>query len=158
MSAVRVRPAGLADAAALIDFRLALWPDGSRAEHAAEVAAFLAGAGRQPLELLVAETADGELVGFAEVGLRSVAEDCRTSPVAFLEGWFVVPAARRRGVGRALVAGAEQWGRAQGCTEFASDTQIDNAVSAAAHHALGFEDAGAIRCFRKSLTPGLPPN
>jgi aminoglycoside 6'-N-acetyltransferase I len=54
-------------------------------------------------------------------------------------------------VGRELVAAAEAWAREQGCREFASDTQLENTVSAAAHLALGFEDAGIVRCFRKTL-------
>jgi aminoglycoside 6'-N-acetyltransferase I len=58
---------------------------------------------------------------------------------------------RGRGIGRALVAAAEEWGRSQGCREFASDTQSDNAVSAAAHRALGFREVGQVRCFRKDL-------
>ena len=91
------------------------------------------------------------LVGFAELSLRPYAEDCRTSPVAFLEGWYVAPSMRRRGVGRALVRAAEEWGRAQGCREFGSDTQFDNSASIAAHLALGFDDAGALRSFRKDL-------
>lgn len=101
--------------------------------------------------LLAEESRDGTLAGFAELSLRPYAEDCRTSPVAFLEGWYVVPAARSRGVGRALVAAAEEWARGQGCSEFASDTDWDNTASAAAHCALGFQDAGALRCFRKTL-------
>ena len=69
-----------------------------------------------------------------------------------LEGWFVDAAHRRSGVGAALVRAAEAWGRAQGCTEFASDADPANAVSIDAHLALGFEDTGLVRCFRKSLT------
>lgn len=61
-----------------------------------------------------------------------------SSQVAYVEGWFVVPEIRRRGLGRALVSAAEEWGRVQGCTEFASDTLPDNRASAAAHLALGF--------------------
>jgi len=68
-----------------------------------------------------------------------------------LEGWYVVAEARRRGVGRALVRAAEAWGRAQGCTEFASDALLDNHVSAAAHQALDFDEVAQIRCFRKDL-------
>lgn len=36
-------------------------------------------------------------------------------------------------------------------TEFGSDALIDNATSAAAHRALGFNETEQIRCFRKDL-------
>jgi hypothetical protein len=35
--------------------------------------------------------------------------------------------------------------------ELGSDTEFDNLASAAAHRALGFEEAGVIRCFIKSI-------
>lgn len=90
-------------------------------------------------------------LGFAEVSLRGYAEGCSTSPVGYLEGWLVMDHARGRGVGRALVEAAEQWARAQGCTEFASDAELENAGSLAAHRKLGFEPVCDIRCFRKGL-------
>jgi RimJ/RimL family protein N-acetyltransferase len=65
--------------------------------------------------------------------------------------WFADASLRGRGVGAALVAAAEEWGRSQGCTELASDTTIDNEGSAAAHRALGFEEVDRIICFRKPL-------
>lgn len=131
--------------------RQALWPTEPAAELTAEATAFFVDADTVLEAVLLAETSDGGLLGFAELSLRPYAEDCRTSPVAFLEGWYVIPAARRHGVGRALVTAAEQWARERGCHEFASDTEVDNSLSAAAHSALGFEDAGTIRCFRKDL-------
>ena len=145
-----VRAARPEDSAAWLRMRCALWPEGSKAEHAAEIAAFFADRALLPLAVLLAFEAS-EAVGFAELSIRSVVDACETDHVAYLEGWYVVPAAQRRGVGRALVKAAEDWGRAQGCTEFGSDTQIDNAVSAAAHHALGFEETDQVRCFRKTL-------
>jgi aminoglycoside 6'-N-acetyltransferase I len=149
---VRVRPAQESDARRWAELRHALWPDQTLEELAAEADAFLRGAEPRLQAVLVAEgPAEQTLLGFAELSLRPYAEDCRTSPVAFLEGWYVVPQARARGVGRSLVAAAEEWGRTQGCSEFASDTQYENKASAAAHKALGFEDAGALRCFRKAL-------
>lgn len=90
-------------------------------------------------------------IGFAEVSLREYAEGCLTSPVGYLEGWFVVDRARRRGVGGALVEACERWAASKGCSEFASDAELDNLVSLDAHEALGFEAVADIRCFRKSL-------
>jgi aminoglycoside 6'-N-acetyltransferase I len=147
-----VRRAEPSDAAEWAAMRHALWPEQSLALHAAEIAAFFAGTSAEPQAVLVAALPDGPgLAGFAELSLRAYAEGCSSSPVGYLEGWYVVPQHRHRGVGRALVAGGEAWARAQGCREFASDTEPDNRVSAAAHLALGFEDAGMIQCFCKTL-------
>ncbi len=93
--------------------RSALWPEADAAELAREAAAFFT---RPYLidAVFVAEAPDGDLVGFVELSLRSHADGCSSSPVPYVEGWYVVPAARRQGVGRALFAAAEAWGTAGG--------------------------------------------
>jgi aminoglycoside 6'-N-acetyltransferase I len=63
----------------------------------------------------------------------------------------VEPAARGQGFGTALVKAAEEWGRAQGCTELAPDTEIANVESAAVHRHVGFVEVERIICFRKVL-------
>lgn len=148
-----VRPVTPRDAAAWLRMREALWPAeaGTPSDHPEEIARFFEGALHEPMAVLLAFDETGTPLGFVELSIRNYAEDCVTNRVAYLEGWYVDPAARRRGVGRALVAAAEDWGRAQGCTEFASDALIDNDVSAAAHGALGFAETVQIRCFRKDL-------
>lgn len=146
-----VRAATRGDATAWLQLRRALWPEGSNAEHRDDIAQFFAGEAREPLAVLLAEDDAGCPVGFAELSIRTYAEGCRSDRVAYLEGWFVVPKARRQGVGRALIAAAEEWGRSQGCCEFASDTEPHNDVSAASHRALGFSEAGVGPCFRKDL-------
>jgi aminoglycoside 6'-N-acetyltransferase I len=145
-----VRPVELSDAGAWLRMRRALWPDGA-GTHGGEIDEFLAGAALEPHAVLIAEDPEEGPVGFAELSLRSCAEGCRTSPVAYLEGWFVEGAARGRGVGRLLVEAAERWARGRGCRELASDSAAGNEVSLAAHRAAGFEDAGLIRCYRKDL-------
>jgi aminoglycoside 6'-N-acetyltransferase I len=148
---VNVRPVRLTDAPRWLQLRCALWPEGSEREHHDEIERFFAGQAREPEAVLWAEGEDGQALGFAELSIRAYAEGCSTDRVAFLEGWFVVPEARGRGVGRTLVAAAEDWGRLQGCTEFASDAEADDHASAAAHRALGFAEVGLVRCFRKDL-------
>ena len=131
--------------------RQALWPECPQAEHREEVDRFFAGCfPRGPWAVLLAED-PGRVLGFAELSIRPFAEGCRSNRVAYLEGWFVVPEAREQGVGRALVAAAEEWGRSKGCREFASDADPHNDVSKAAHTALGFVDVGLVRCFRKEI-------
>ena len=143
----KVRPATPADAVALARLRHALWPQGPEDEHRRELGQLFA---RGERAVLVAEEGP-RLLGFAELSIRPYAEGCITDRVAFLEGWYVVPEARARGVGRQLVAAAEEWARAMGCSELASDAEADNEAGAAAHRALGFQDVGLIRCFRKDL-------
>ena len=100
---------------------------------------------------LVAVRPDGGLGGFVEVELRSYAEDCEASPVPYVEGWYVDEDLRRSGVGRALIEAAMDWAREHGFREIASDTLADNAVSIAAHLALGFEKTAELVTFRRSL-------
>jgi aminoglycoside 6'-N-acetyltransferase I len=145
---VTVRPAVPADAASLARLRHALWPDGSEADHRRDIERFFASP--QRAANLIAEDASG-LLGFAELAIRPYAEGCESGRVGFLEGWYVVPEARRRGIGRQLVTAGEQWARSMGCTEFGSDAEADNALGATAHRALGFEEVGLVRCFRKDL-------
>lgn len=131
--------------------REALWPSEVGHSHDAEVDQYFAGQLHMPLEVLIARDESGDAIGFAELSIRAYAEDCTTDRVAYLEGWYVIPEARRHGVGRALVEAAEHWARRQGCTEFASDALVDNDISTAAHEALGFTETVQIRCFKKTL-------
>lgn len=147
---VKVAPAVAADATDWAAMRTALWPDGGDGEHSAEIADLLADAGETIN--LIARDADGRALGFAEASLRrDYVNGCDTSPVAFLEGIFVMPEARGQGVARALVAAVEAWGREQGCTEFASDAAPDNFASLDMHRALGFEETQRVVFFRKAL-------
>lgn len=148
---IRIRPAAVADLPRWAELRSALWPDEAPAELRHEAEAYFAGLVRLLDAVLVAEDMTGGVIGFVELSRRPYAEGCATSPVGFLEGWYVVPEYRRRGVGRALVSAAEAWARSQGCLEFASDTTFDNDAGAAAHRALGFEEVEVLRCFRKPL-------
>ena len=150
-----IRHAVYADAEAWFRLRHALWPDASPAEHRAEIESFFAGTAREPKAVLLAEDAGGSIIGLAELSIRSYAEGCTSDRVALLEGWYVAPECRRRGIGKALVTAAEQWGTAKDCTEFASDTEVHNEISAAAHLQCGFAEVATIRCFRKEL-PNKP--
>ena len=149
---IPIRPVETGDAEAWLQMRISLWPEDDEPAHRQEIERFFAGEfPRGPWQALVADAPTEGLLGFAEVSVRTYAQGCTSSRVAYLEGWFVAPHARRRGIGRALVVAAEAWGRQRACSEFASDADAENHTSHAAHRALGFDDVGLVRCFRKDL-------
>jgi aminoglycoside 6'-N-acetyltransferase I len=101
--------------------------------------------------VFVAERLSGGLCGLLEAGTRPYADGCDTSPVGYIEGWFVDEDARGTGVGRALVAAAEAWAREQGMHEMASDTAISNEAGLKAHLALGYREVERVIHLAKEL-------
>jgi aminoglycoside 6'-N-acetyltransferase I len=152
---INIRLADAEDWKELALLRALLWPDGSHAEHLAELEAGPSGWSQPgfPVAWLIAEDESGAMIGFLEVGLRSHADGCDPRrAVGFVEGWLVREEHRRRGIGAALMRAAESWARAHGCREMASDALIDNASSETAHKAMGFEIVDRCIHFRKSLS------
>ena len=106
-----------------------------------------------PEAALFAAVVKNEIIGFAQCQLRhDYVEGCSTSPVGYLEGIYVDDRWRRQGVAGALLHACEDWARSKGCTEFASDCELDNADSLRFHQSLGFGEAGRIICFTKRLS------
>ena len=145
-----IRRASERDLDAWADLRAALWPDVSVEDHRTEAKDAL----NQPDGLVahVAETPDGVIAGFIEAALRhDYVNGCDTSPVAFVEGLYVRPEHRKADVARRLCAAVADWGRAQGCTELASDADADNLEAHAFHQAIGFEETERVVYFRMTL-------
>jgi len=143
---VRVVPLDASHRERLLAMRMELWPDHALEEEAEAVDAILAGRplSSMPLAISIAELSEGEAVGFVEHGLRSWAEGCTTSPVGYIEGWFVDANVRRRGIGGALLSASEEWARAHGCTEMGSDAELGNDLSVQAHEKLGYAVAARL--------------
>jgi aminoglycoside 6'-N-acetyltransferase I len=128
--------------------RLALWPDASEAEHLRGMVDAIAHG--HYVRLAVAESR--VVVGFVEASKRvDYVNGTTTSPVAFIEGLYVAPESRRRGVARALVESVAMWASREGCKELASDSLLDNTAAHAAHRALGFEETERVVYFCKAL-------
>ena len=58
---------------------------------------------------------------------------------------------RRRGYAKELLNACESWAKEKGCTEFASDCELENADSFRFHMAMDFAEANRIICFTKRL-------
>lgn len=99
----------------------------------------------------MAERSGGGLCGFLEAALRSRANGCDTTPVGYIEGWYVDEDVRKQGLGRALVETAEAWARSRGCRQMASDAELWNTSSHDSHGALGYEETARLVLFKKDL-------
>jgi aminoglycoside 6'-N-acetyltransferase I len=101
--------------------------------------------------IVASDATDSSLIGFAEAGERAYADGCDSSPVAFLEGWYVAPSHRHHHVGRSLIELVERWARQRGLAELASDTLLENDTANLAHRAVGFVEVERSIKFRKPL-------
>ena len=129
--------------------RKALWPDCPAQRHENEMATIIADHQRQVV--FVAEQDAGMLCGFVEASIHPHAIGCETNPVGYVEGWWVDPAHRRGGVGRALLCAVESWVLERGCTEIASDCMVHNEISLTAHLAAGYRETGRLIHFAKRI-------
>lgn len=142
-----IRKAIPADSAILGELASRMWEHGP-SELAAEFAVLTASEEAACFLAFDGATA----IGFAQCQLRhDYVEGCETSPVGFLEGIFVAKEYRMSGTGRALLSACEAWAKSVGCTEFASDCELDNTVSLAWHLKNGFDEMGRTIWFAKKL-------
>jgi aminoglycoside 6'-N-acetyltransferase I len=100
----------------------------------------------------VAYSPSREAVGLAEASVRhDYVNGTDSSPVAFVEGLYVVPQARRQGIAASLVAAVCAWAKSAGCRELASDAALENAIGHVVHRALGFEETERVVFFCRNL-------
>lgn len=144
-----VRPLRESDLNEWFRLRKLLWDENEDEDHKAEMLDILGHADSQLV--LVADSGNGSLIGFLEASIRPFVEDCVSDHVGYLEGWYVEPDLRRNGIGSELVRFAERWAKQKGCIEMASDAEVGNDSSLAAHTRLGYEETSRLIHLRKDL-------
>lgn len=145
---ITYRKATFDDAQAIAVMAVKMWTS----HTVNELAQGFADAIRNPDCAVFILTDDDKAVGFAQCGLRhDYVEGTESSPVGYLEGIFVEEAYRKKGYAKQLLERCEEWAKEKGCSEFASDCEIDNEVSRQFHHGAGFREANRIICFTKKL-------
>lgn len=136
------------DAVTLAKLAIQMWEDNILEELAEEFAKLV----RSEEAACFLKYVGGEAVGFAQCQLRhDYVEGTDTSPVGYLEGIFVAEKFRHVGFAKELLRECEDWAKAKGCTEFASDCELENTESLKFHMAMGFEEANRVICFKKKI-------
>jgi aminoglycoside 6'-N-acetyltransferase I len=143
-----IRRATQEDKDSWVRMRQGLWPDAPLEYLNYDLDEILSDPRRA---VFVATRADGSLVAFIEASLREFAEGCETSPVGYIEAWFVDENIRGQKLGRELILTAENWARERGCTEMGSDTWLENEVSIQAHRKTGYDEVERLVHFLKHL-------
>lgn len=143
-----IRKANVSDAATVANLAIQMWEDNTLEGLAGDLTEIIASP-----ESAVFLLYDGEkAIGFAQCQLRhDYVEGTDSSPVGYLEGIFVEAAYRNKGYAKELLKQCEDWAKDMGCTEFASDCELDNTGSLAFHLKMGFEEANRVICFTKRL-------
>ncbi|MGV7961562.1 GNAT family N-acetyltransferase [Photorhabdus tasmaniensis] len=132
-----------------LHLRSALWPATSEEKHREEMDSILDS--DKKIAFIIQSNTDN-FWGFAEASLRfEYVNGCCSSPVAYLEGIYISPELRRKGLATRLITCIKNWGNDHGCTEMASDTDINNSESQALHLSLGFVEAERVVFFRRSI-------
>ena len=135
------------DRASWSQLRFELWPHCPIERHELEIAHLCSSPG-----LVVLAEVENEVVGFAEVSIRSDhVEGTNSAPVPYLEGWYVKPNFRGHGFGRGLLSYVEAWATSKGYTELASDAEVENELSILLHGRLDFYEVGRSVHFVKKL-------
>lgn len=143
-----IRQANEKDLPALAQLACRLWPHHDPADMREEFAEMM----ENPEAACFLACVQGEAVGFAQCQLRhDYVEGTGSSPVGYLEGIYVEAGYRQKGFARLLLGACETWARGKGCTEFASDCELNHGQSLKFHLKVGFEEANRIICFTKKL-------
>jgi aminoglycoside 6'-N-acetyltransferase I len=145
---VTVRRFRSSDAADVLRMSAALFLEGSTEEQERDLRLVLS---RDDAAVFVAERMDGSVCGFVEAATRPYVDGCDSSPVGYIEAWYVDPDMRRSGVGRALLDAAEDWAVDRGYSEMGSDALIGNEISHRAHLKSGYAEVDRVVQFRKPL-------
>ena len=143
-----IRKAESKDLYILSELACQLWPDNTVEEMRLEFSEIITKTDAAFFLAYAEETA----IGFAQCQLRhDYVEGADSSPVGYLEGIYVADGYRKQGVAKELLSACESWAKTKGCTEFASDCELENTQSLEFHLNVGFEEANRIICFTKKI-------
>jgi Acetyltransferases len=143
-----IKRADIDDSKIVAQLAVLLWPDNEINDLEKEMINYIA-SDNGAVFIYLNETIP---VGFAQCNLRNdYVEGTESSPVGYLEGIFVKVEYRSRGIGKKLLIQCEEWAKNKGCSEFASDCELNNTESLKFHLQLGFEETNRIICFKKNL-------
>lgn len=118
----RIHPVRPVDSEDWQRLRNLLWDD-EEDGHEYEIERYFLGKLIEPNEVLIARTPDGRAVGHIELSVRRNLRRLPGRNTGYVEGLYIEPAHRHRGLVVMLLRAGERWARERGCSAFASDRE-----------------------------------
>ena len=91
------------------------------------------------------------IIGLVELSSRNVVDNCLTSPVAYLEGFYLREAFRGKGLGRKAMQLIFSWCKENAFQELATDTELTNAKAQKFYKNNGFQETERIVEYRIAI-------
>lgn len=137
------------DIEALLPLSLKLWEDAEEAELRIEFQQTLTSSKQK---IILAKNSGQTLVGFAFISIRTDhVAGAEQPPTGYLEGIFIEPGYRKKGIAKKLVQLGETWLKKNNCTQMGSDTWLWNKESQEFHEKIGFREEERLVHFIKNI-------
>lgn len=132
----------------LIELVLELWPDCDFNEEYEVYKNIITSA----TEICYLAREEEQYIGFIHLTIRTdYVEGATEFPMAYIEALYVKPTYQRHGIGKLLLEAGENWARQKGCSQLASDTEINNSNAISFHQHTGFKEENRVVCFIKEI-------
>ncbi|MFD2043281.1 aminoglycoside 6'-N-acetyltransferase [Ornithinibacillus salinisoli] len=130
------------------DMAMALWPGHDFTELKEEFSDHINSDKSHVLLWLQEE----EPIAFIYLSIRTdYVEGAISSPTGYVEGIYVKPNYRRKGISNKLFNEGKKWMLEKGCKQVGSDIEYDNTVSYDFHTGIGFKESGRLITFIQDL-------
>ncbi len=100
---------------------------------------------------LVFKNEEPNPIGMIELSLRNMVDGCISSPVAYIEGLYLIEKYQGQGLGKEMIVFIKKWAKEQGCTELAVDTELENERAQKFYLREGFEETYRIVQFKMGV-------
>lgn len=145
---INIEKANMTNCVEWLDMRMALWPGNEHEEFMQDIEAI---AGSEKENAYICRYGN-EYAGFIELSVRhDYVAGSDSSPVGYVEGVYVKPEYRGKGIAAQLVKRGEEWAAEMGCTQMASDAELHNTISHDFHRGIGFTEVERIVCYIKDI-------
>ncbi|RDW19023.1 GNAT family N-acetyltransferase [Oceanobacillus arenosus] len=91
-------------------------------------------------------------VAFIHLSIRTdYVEGSNSSPTGYIEGAYVLPEFRQKGISKKLFSQGREWLINKGCQQVGSDIELNNEVSYQFHKNIGFKEVNRLIAFIQDL-------